>query len=200
MGWFSPLKGAYPGLVQIDKTLSVAAAQYENAADAIVRGSLIYVDEDGAFALASATQATDQAAYIYFALMAQDDFVAGQAGTVGFGGATVGGVVPGVARITGLACGQPLEIQTDQFDQAFTGDDFDVNKFVTVGSGTVDGVVRAGVLVPATTGDNIVGVVTTAPFERYINDKVAVAGRKTGAMGWVVNVRLMWLPGGLTIA
>lgn len=181
MSWFSPLKGAYPSLSQIDKTLSVGSSE-----TGIVRGSLIYVDVSGTtpvFRLAAAAQATDVTAYLYFTLVGQDDFQAGMAGTIGQGPAG------GAARITGLACSQPLEFQTDQF---YAGAEYVGDTLLTVGAD--------GLLVPATTGDNVVAQVTAVPFERWINDAVAVAGRRTGALVEVINARTLWIPGGVTIA
>lgn len=195
MAWFSPLKGAYPSLAQIDKTLSVGSDE-----TGIVRGSVVYVDASGTtpvFRLAGATQATDVTAYLYFVLTGQDDFQAGMAGTIGQGPAGTL-AYPAAARITALACGMPMEFQTDQFDYS---DNLGVGDLLTVGTGTdEDGNAVSGVLVKATTGDNVVGQVTAAPFERWVNDAVAVAGRRTGANRYVINARTMWVPGGLTIS
>ena len=80
MAWFSPIKGAYPGLVQIDKTLPAASD-----AEGIVRGSVVYVTSDNTFAPCTDAQATDPEAYPFFVLVGQDDFQAGMAGTVGYG-------------------------------------------------------------------------------------------------------------------
>jgi hypothetical protein len=181
MAWFSPLKGVYPGLAQIDKTLSVGSDETD-----IVRGSVVYVDGSASvpvFRLAGAAQATDVAAYPYFALIGQEDFQAGMAGTIGQGPAG------GSARITALACGLPMEFQTDQFDAEA---EYEVGTMLTCGAG--------GVLVPATTGDNVVAQVTAVPAERWVNDAVAVAGRRTGALVEVLAARTMWVPGGVTIA
>jgi hypothetical protein len=175
MAWFSPIKGGYPGLQQIDKTLAVGSEE-----TGIVRGSLVYVDGSGTapvFKLAGAAQATDPSAYIYFTLVGQDDFQAGAAGTIGQGPAG------GSARITALAVGQPMEFQTDQFDAE---GDYAVGTLLTVGAD--------GKLTPQTTGQNVVAQVTAVPFERWVNDAVAVAGRRTGALLEVINASTMWIP------
>jgi hypothetical protein len=175
MAWFSPVKGGYPGLQQIDKTLSVGSDE-----TGIVRGSLVYVDGSGVepvFRLADAAQADDPTAYIYFVLVGQNDFQAGMAGTIGQGPAG------GSARITALAVGQPMEFQTDQFDAE---GDYAVGTLLTVGAD--------GKLTPHTTGKNVVAQVTAVPFERWVNDAVAVAGRRTGALVEVVAASTMWIP------
>ena len=191
MGWFSPLKGAYPSLAQIDKTLPVSPTQMESATK-IVRGSLVYVNSSNEFELATASDATDATKYLYFALQGQDDFQAGMAGTIGQGPDGVwdgtfneyglGNIAAGAARITALGCGMPLEFQTDQFDQTVTA----VGQLLTCGAG--------GKLAAHQSGDNVVAQVTAAPFERWVNDAVAVEGRRTGAVVSVIAARTMWLP------
>lgn len=204
MGWFSPLKGGYPSLQQIDKTLDVDAAQMASA-DKIVRGSLVYVTSDNVFSLAGAAQATDPAALIHFALQGQDDFQAGMAGSVGQGPDGVwngtfddyglGVIVDGSARITALACTMPLEFQTDQFDSDTITSQTPVGTLLTCGTGTCAGVAnKGGLLVAHASGSNVVGQLTAAPSDRWVNDAVAVAGRRTGAMATVINVRTLWLP------
>jgi len=171
MGWFNVLKGAYPSLQQIDKTLSMASGE-----TGIVRGSLIY--QDGTeFKLATASQDADPTAYIYFALMPQDDLVAGMAGSVGQG---VGGGVP---RITGLACGMPFEFETSEFDIAQS---YSVGDLLKPGAG--------GELTLHTTGKNCVAQVTKVVTNRWVNDAVAVTGYRTGANISVLTARTMWIP------
>lgn len=187
MGWFSPIKGQYPSLAQIDKTLNVGAGE-----TGITRGSLIYVDPgaspqggEGVFRIANATQATDATADLFVALQGQDDFVAGMAGTIGQGPATDENEVPGTARITGLSVRMPLEFQTDQY-----AGNLGVGDYLTVG---VDDDVE-GLFVAHTAGDNVIAQVTAAPFERWVNDAVAVEGRRTGAAVTVIQARFVWVP------
>lgn len=192
MGWFSPLKGQYPSLAQIDKTLSVGSDEV-----GIVRGSLVYVGAGNVFRLAGAAQAADVTALLYFALVGQDDFQAGMAGTIGQGPGTAWNgshginegdpapaVIGGSARITALACNMPLEFQTDQFDDDAV---YTVGTLLTSGAG--------GKLTPHTAGTaNVVAQVTAVPFERWVNDAVAVEGRRTGAVVSVINARTLWVP------
>ena len=189
MAWFSPKKGAYPSLSQLDTTLRVGAGE-----EGIQRGSLIYVDAgtspqvgQGVFRLAGAAQATDPTADLFFALQGQDDFVAGMAGAIGQGPATDENGVAGTAKVTGLSVKMPIEFQTDQFYG-----NFGVGDLLTVGvdSETTEG----GKLVAHTSGDNVVAQVTAAPGERWVNDATAVAGRRTGAAVSVLSARTMWLP------
>ena len=188
MGWFSPLKGQYPSLAQIDKTLSVGVGE-----EGIVRGSLIYVDASydgdagGVFRLAGAAQASDPTAHLYFALQGQDDFQAGMAGTIGQGPATDQNGAAGAARITGLSVAMPLEFQTDQYYG-----DLVVGQILTVGVDSETN--EAGKLVAHSSGKNAVARVTAAPFERWVNDAVAVEGRRTGAAVTVINAQAMWQP------
>lgn len=171
MGWFNVIKGAYPSLMQIDKTLDVAVGQ-----SGIVRGSLIY--QDGAtFKLATAAIKADPSKYVFFALQGQNDLVAGMAGSIGQGFAG------GTARVTGLAVGMPLEFETDQYksDEAYV-----IGQLLSIGNG--------GKLAPHGAGDNVVAQVTKTAFVRWVNDAVAVTGYRTGANVSVLSGRTMWIP------
>ena len=171
MGWFNVLKGAYPTLQQIDKTLMVAAGE-----TGIVRGSLVY-QSGSEFKLATASQDADVSAYIYFALMGQDDLTAGMAGTRGQG------VFGGRARITGLASGMPAEFETDQFDAGQTYAIGDLLKPAAAGKLTLH-----------STGKNCVAQVTKLVASRWVNDAVAVTGYRTGANVNVLTARTLWIP------
>lgn len=180
MGWFNPIKGAYPSLQQISKTLPVASGQ-----SGIVRGSAIYEDA-GEWKLAAAAQAADATAYIHFALQGQDDLTAGMAGSRGQGPAghwNGSAIVEGTARVAGLAVGQPFEFETDQFD---SGEVYNAGDLLTVADG--------GKLAPHTTGNNCVGQVTKAVTTRWVNNAVAVTGYRTGANVAVLTARSLWLP------
>lgn len=185
MAWFSPIKGAYPGLAQIDKTLPVAAGE-----TGIVRGSLIYED-GGKFKLGTATQASSATAVAYWALMGQDDFQAGMAGGVGYSGdnSSVSPVAPGAdtvghARITGLSVTNPGEFQTDQYDKH--AESWTLGEYLTFGA--------AGTLTPWTSGNCVVAQLTAVPSQRYINDLALPGGRMTGGMAYVINFRTVWIP------
>ena len=207
MAWFSPIKGVYPGLAQIDKTLNA-----DSEAEGIVRGSVVYVTTDNTFAPCTAAEATNPNAYVYFTLVGQDDFQAGMAGTVGYGaGSAFHGRNPapasvtdnpaGTGKVTALAVGLPMEFQTDQFDAGAT---YEVGDYLTVGAGTTDedgAVSKDGVLVKHTSGANVVAQVTAVPFDRWVNDAQApgAAGRRTGANVKVIQARTVWIPT-LTVA
>ena len=181
MGWFSVIKGAYPGLEQIDRVLNVGAGE-----TGIQRGFLVYEDDSdlsGApvFRLAGVAQSTDPRKFIYFSLVDQTNLTAGMAGTIGQG------VASGVARITGLAVSMPLVVQTDQYDSV-----------CGIVHGDLLGVGAGGVLTTHIAGSNCVGQCTKSPFSRWVNDAVAVAGYRTGANVSVVELRTFWLPGLVT--
>lgn len=182
MGWFNVLKGAYPSLQQIDKTLDLDAGE-----TGIVRGSLMYESTTAKFKLANAADATDSEKYLYFCLQPQTDLVAGMAGSIGQGTAKVwtGGttvVSAGVARVTGLAVGMPFEFETDQF----VADTYHIGQLLTVADG--------GLLADHTSGDNCVAQVTKAVFSRWVNDAVAITGWRTGANVNVLTARTLWVP------
>ena len=171
MAWFNVLKGAYPSLQQVDKTLLVASGQ-----TGIVRGSLIY-QSGTEFKLATAADDADVTKYVYIALMGQDDLTAGMAGGVGQG------VPAGQARITGLATGMPFEFETDQFDAT-------VN--YTIGMLLKPG--NYGKLTSHGTGKNCVAQVTKTVRSRWVNNAIAVTGYRTGANVNVLTARTLWIP------
>lgn len=172
MAWFNVLKGAYPSLQQIDKTLSVGSR-----VTGIVRGTLIYETTAGAWALCDNTVQNDPTAYPFFALMGQNDLTAGMAGSVGQG------LAGGVARVTGLAVGMPMEFETDQFDNS---------------TGYLPGdllmPIAAGRLGKHTTTNNCVAQVTKGTVNKWVNDAVAVTGWRTGALRSILTARTLWIP------
>ena len=172
MGLFNVIKGAYPSLQQIDKTLNVASGQ-----TGIVRGSCIWQSSATEFSLATGTEATNELAYILFCLVGQDDLVAGMAGSKGQGAPN------GVAKITGLAVGMPLEFETSEFDST---DQYTIGELLTVGAN--------GKLVAHTPGDNVVAQVTKVAATRWVNDAIAVTGFRTGANMLVLTARTLWIP------
>lgn len=163
MGWFSPIKGGYPGLGQIDKTLPVATGASNTA---IERGMIIEmvadaVNADGAFKVAE--DATNEG-LLYIALQDYDDAQAGMAGTTGFDGASASltGVTAGVPTITGLSLSMEGEYETDQFD----GDSL---KSASVGAklGVSNGVIKVA------SDGNFIGYLTSTPYSRWVNNAVA---------------------------
>jgi hypothetical protein len=176
MSWFSVLKGAYPSLQQIDKTLPVASGT-----TGIVRGSLIY-ESNGTWLLATATQVATVTAYIHFALMAQTDLTAGMAGSVGAGAPNTI-AYPAVAKVTGLAVGMPMEFETSEFVKTAV---YTVGQLLAVANG--------GKLTAHNSGNNCIAQVTKASRVRWVNDAIAVTGYRTGANVDVLTARTLWIP------
>lgn len=197
MGLFNVIKGAYPSLQQIDRTLSVKAADPgAPLMEAIVRGSAM-VEDTGTtpptFRLALAADAGSVSGdvitpgkFVYFCLMDQTDLVAAMAGTIGQG---VGG---GQAKVTGLACSMPMECETDQFVGSPT-----VGTFLTLAGTALNADGNGGKLVAVTAaaGNTAYGQVTQGVTTRWANDAVAVAGWRTGNKVNVIRFRAMYIPG-----
>lgn len=176
MAWFSPIKGHYPSLEQIDKTLPVATGN-----EGIERGMIIEmandeVNAEGAFKIAE--DATN-AGLLYIALQDYEDSQAGMAGTVPFDGASADntGVTPGVPSITGLSLSQEGEYETDQFKGL---------EDATIGAGLT---VANGMLVAATGDANVVAYLTGKPNSRWVNNAPAKkAGSQVVRQGANVSV------------
>lgn len=177
MGWFSPLKGAYLTLGQVDKTLPVASDDLSTIKRGMVLTIQASADEkrpNGEWVLAG-----KDSEVFYVALQDYTDPTAAFAGT-GFS-PTEGGV----PAITGLDLGQDGEYETSVYDTAAT---YVVGDKLTV----VD-----GLLTKAGDGDAVVGFVTTAPAKRWINNAIATpVGQKdqrlatrTGATETVLHFR-----------
>lgn len=166
MGWFSPIKGAYPSLAQVDKTLPVASGGED-----IERGTIVALVKDdtgvfsqGVFKIASATDKL-----LYVSLQDYDDPTAGFAGTTfdSEGGSVPGkGAVPSVPAITGIDLSQDGEYETSMFQPGT----------YAVGDPLA---VADGVLAKAGEGANVVGYVTAA-FTRWVNNAIAVPNQANG--------------------
>ena len=182
MGWFSPIKGHYPSLSQIDKTLPVATGN-----EGILRGMIIEMapgtNADGEFKVAA--NATNEA-LLYIALQDYSDAQAGMAGTTGFdanvpsiseGNITIPAVTAGVPAITGLSLSMEGEYETDQFkglDDAQVGDPL-----------TVD----TGLLTKATGDAKVVGYLMGTPYNRWVNNATAkIQGTQVVRQGKNVSV------------
>jgi hypothetical protein len=168
-GHFNVLKGAYPTLQQIDKSLPVATSE-----TGIVRGSAMRIDTSGpapAFIRTDATSASQGALntpgpIVYFSLQDQAQ--------------------PDVLRagvITGIPCTFPAEVETDQYD---SGGSFPVNGRIMAGA--------SGKVVDHTDDKTAIGVVTAGPTFRWVNDAVAVAGERTGARVSVIKFQTIYAP------
>ena len=175
MGWFNVLKGAYPSLQQIDKTLNMGAGVV-----GVVRGTCIYETDAGEWDICTETSAQDEEAYVYFALVGQDDLTAGMAGSKGQGAPN------GVAKVTGLAVGMPIEFETSEF---VTVDSYSIGELLTTGAG---GLLEAWDDIGD--GANVVAQVTKLPTVRWVNDAIAVTGFRTGANLAVLTARTLWSP------
>lgn len=151
MGWFSPVKGSYPSLAQVDKTLPIAEGSSK-----IERGTIVALAEDSAGAskngVFKVAEASDEILYVSL----QDDTDP----TAGFAG-TAFDPKGGVPVITGIDLAQDGEYETSVFD----GD-----KTYTVGQKLY---VANGLLTTDGSG-KVVGVVTGVPATRWVNDAVAV--------------------------
>lgn len=170
MGWFSPIKGHYPSLGQIDKTLPVDTDESNKA---IERGMIIEmaadaVNADGAFKIATSSSAEG---LLYVSLQDYDDAQAGMAGTTGFdgnvpsiteGNINIPGVTAGVPAITGLSLSMDGEYETDQFvglEGAAVGTKLWVND--------------SGMITAADEDGSFFGYLTGAPYSRWVNNAVA---------------------------
>ena len=155
MGWFSPVKGAYPSLGQVDKTLPLSAD-----VEKLERGMIVALnpgtndkeEKNGVWALPKATDKL-----LYVALQDSSDPTAGFAGT---------SFDPkgGVPCITALDLNQDAEYETSVFDGDVTyavGDPLKANS---------DGILTKS------TGENdvVVGYVTGVPTDRWVNNAIAV--------------------------
>ena len=167
MGWFSPIKGGYPSLSQIDKTLPVDASS-----TGITRGTVIEVVEDttgmsadGVFKIATGSS---EPGLLYIALQDYEDAQAGMAGTTGFDEGVIPSdfpgkgmtANPGVPTITGLALSMEGEYETDNYtglESAKVGDKLVVTsggKFTVAGDSDTD----------------FVAYLTATPYSRWINN------------------------------
>lgn len=167
-GFFNVLKGAYPSLKQLDKSLA------PKDGDAIIRGSLMKVDS-GEFALTAAADAGGANApgpVVYFALQQAGDPDVQMAGSV-----------------TGMPVTAPCELETDQIDVSGTpATDYAVGNYVQAGD---------GVLAPFTDDSTAVGIVTKAPYYRWANGIDAAGeyvGKRTGGRVMAIAIQTLYIP------
>ena len=164
MGHFNVLKGAYPNLVQLDKTLPLGTG-----GTALVRGSVMYASAS-TFVPSAADAASHGGAgvpgpIIYFCLQNASD--------------------PDVQMangVTGISCTQPMEVETDQYDASA----------IVLGSYVMAG--ASAKLTLHTTGCTAIGRVTQAAYTRWSNNAVAVAGVRTGNRISVISLQTMYAP------
>lgn len=155
MGWFSPVKGSYPSLAQVDKTLPIAAGSAK-----IERGTIVALAQgddpksDGVFKVADATDTV-----LYVSLQDDTDPTAGFAGSA---------FDPkgGVPAITGIDLAQDGEYETS----VFAAGDYVVGDKLYVADGQLT----------KTGSGKVVGIVTRAPATRWVNDAIAVPDQSNG--------------------
>ena len=164
-GHFNVLKGAYPSLVQLDKTLKV-----NDAVTDLVRGNTLRVDTSDNTWVKTADDAASKGVagtpgpVIYFALQDQDQTDVDMAD-----------------GLTALSCSMPMEVETDQY-----------NGTPAVGAylvGGLDGKVQGHAV-----GETAIGVVTKAQHRRWINDKVVAGTTTRGGFGNVIHFLTMYAP------
>lgn len=194
-GWFSPVKGAYPGMGQEDKTAELVVSD----AETVCRGMVLELNADGKFEVAASFAAGKD---LYFCLQDGTDTQAEFAGGTWYGDSKVfkGPFVRGAdtlatpkvlqntvngsgERVTGPAVSgisvyQSGEYQTNAFDDA---------KDYALGAKLY---VQDGILTTESNGTEI-AIVTKAKFSRYLNDKPTHSGRNQGAMGDVIQFRVI---------
>lgn len=165
-GFFNVLKGAYPSLKQLDKTLPPLAGE------AIVRGSLI-MEAAGKFKLTTDDAAGQGAApapgpMVYFALHGIDDPDVEMAG-----------------GMTGMPVQAPCEVECSEFDAAGT---FAVGGFVMAGAGKLKdhatGATAIGVVTKA----------PYHRWSNAADAPAALVGKRTGNRVSVVALQTMYIP------
>ena len=157
MGWFSPVKGEYPGLAQVDKALLLA-----DGVKTIKRGMIVALGagngKDGDEGVWNLPTADDK--LLYVALQDYTD------PTAGFAGTAFDPSGKGKPRINALDLAQDAEYETSVFVNT---KDFVVGQALYADSN--------GMLTNVK-GDktHVVGYVTMVPKDRWINNAVAVDG------------------------
>lgn len=156
MGWFSPIKGSYPSLAQVDKTLPV-----KDGVTTITRGTIVALKEDasspeGVWDLASGTDAL-----LYVALADYSD------PTSGFAGSAFN-PQGGVPRITAISLTMDGEYETTEFDSSKT---YKAGEALYVDGGKLTNVKGSASVVA--------GYVTMPAATRWINDAIALPANGT---------------------
>lgn len=169
---FNVKKGPYPSLTQMDTEKLVSADETA----VIERGQLLYINDSDEFRIATAANAgtaTAPGPLLWFALQASTDLVAGMAGGV----PTTGGQ----PKIAAISIQPEIIVETDMF----TGE-LGVNDWVTVANG--------GVFGAHTNHNTAYGRVVKAPYSRWVNNAVAVAGWRTGNNVSAIWVKTCYIP------
>ena len=167
------LKGAHPGLQQVDLALPIAAGQ-----TGIERGSFLKVNSSRQFEKAVDADATDDT-FLYIALQDQDDLTAGMAGDVGQGANSAS---DGEPVINALSIVPSMQIETDAFDSSWTPN---VGDFAEISDNG---------LTTHQDGSAAVAKVDAAIASRWVNNAVAVTGWRTGNNVDVITVTTLYIP------
>ena len=175
MGWFSPVKGSMYSLQQVDKALPVKAG-----VTAIARGTIVALEADSDSPEGVWDVASGSDKLLYVALQDYTDPTAGFAGTT---------FDPkgGVPRINALSLDMDGEYETTEFK---TDDTYVVGAALYV----VNGKLQA---TDPGSSATVVGYVSAAPAERWINNAIAVPANgtdqrlaiRTGANKFVLRFR-----------
>lgn len=161
MGWFSPVKGSYPSLAQVDKTLPV-----KTGVTGIQRGTIVTLKADDTGASKEGVwdiaPANGQDKLLYVALQDYTDPTAGFAGDA-FNPDPDAAKGEGTPRITAIDLAQDGEFETSVFD---------TSKTYAVGEALY---AVNGILTNVNPGSGyVVGYVTLPATTRWINNAIAV--------------------------
>jgi hypothetical protein len=155
------LNGPYLQTNQVDRQLVLSASETID----VERGSLLYMDANGEWRVASTTQAGDATTpgeLLYIALQSDDDRVAMQAN----GYPATAGHTP---KINGLSLATHMTIETDMFEGTPA-----IGDLLTVEDG------KFVVAEIADSGKTIYGRCTKAPYDRIANQGVVVSNFRNG--------------------
>ena len=198
MAHLSPKKGGFPFKDQHDRTCPVDPAKFADYKDVLERGSVLSVDKNGYFQIAASADEGP----LFLSLQDYDDLQAAMAGffsvakgdnlanfrkgphadpvdpiQVHAGPAAHKALNRNTPAITGIHMDDGDVWQTDMFDDG-DGVTYEIGDKLTV---------KDGLVTLAGDGDTVVGYVTKAPYTRYANDAVAMAGLMTGALIRVID-------------
>ena len=177
--WFNVIKGTYPSLQQVDKTLPVDGTP----GGTIERGMAIYQTASNTWKVVDTSTMKN---VIYFALQPVTDLHALMAGPVDVPATTNYGGIPTNPAISGLCCQPTVEIETDMYTG--TPDEGNLLTVNQAGTGT------AGKLGLAATADTAWAICTRAAYSRWVNNKVAAVGWRTGAPANVIRAVTCFIP------
>lgn len=182
MGWLNVIKGAYPSVDMVTQTLPISASETGE----VVRGSAVVIGSDNCFRLGvygDGYTAGTIGKIVFWALQGAENYEAQAAGSVS------------QPVIAGLPCTFPLEIETDQYleSKATGAITYNVGDFLQVGAYD-GGAVGAGKVAPKVDKGTAIGVVTRAPYRRWVNSATAVENQRTGNNVNVIRFITVYAP------